>query len=124
MPDWMSERRTLFSTKYPAFERSWKKRKAEEKTKSSDASGSSTSCKDEIINTEMVDKPNLENLEYQQTEDRLEKALEEIFKDDENKTEIRATGRSSVNASGKRIRRLPKRYILKLSINIHKFASH
>ena len=31
MPDWMSERRALFTSKYPAFERHWKKKKVDVK---------------------------------------------------------------------------------------------
>jgi len=99
MPDWMSERRTLFSTKYPAFDRSSKKKKVEEKVKgvkTPPASIFTTKSTTDIQIGSPKEKP----------EDRLEQALEEIFKD-EDKDKFSKT---SVTGAGKRVRKLPKRY--------------
>ena len=98
MPDWMSERRTLFSTKYPAFERSSKKKKVVKKVKSVESSDSTSSTKD--TTAKQIDS------EKKKPEDQLEQALEEIFKDGDNDT----CAKTSVTGAGKRIRKLPKRY--------------
>ena len=109
MPDWLSERKTLFSTKYPAFERNWKKRKAEEHINTSKAASSGNNGKDELTNEKRANKTGMGTADIQRTKDKLEKALEEIFQDDKNKAQATTSSRASVVASGKRLRKLPKR---------------
>ena len=106
MPDWMSEKRTLFPSKYPAFERQWKKKKVDEK---SDTLGTLNKNVKSDKNSVIVAKDKVvtehETSKEKNTENQLEKALEEIFKDDE-------TGNENQNSSSggrRRTRKLPKR---------------
>ena len=99
MPDWMSERRALFSTKYPAFDRSSKKKKVEEKIKSVETS------LDSISTTKDTTAIQIDSAK-ENPADRLEQALEEIFKDGEKDK----CAKTSVTGAGKRVRKLPKRY--------------
>ena len=107
MPDWMSEKRTLFTSKYPSFESNWqKKRKAAEKRKHLNLSSDNAPV-EKIANLKKV-----KLVEKQDSENKLEKALEEIFRDEDDKQGTKATGaQASENTPRKRARRLPKRYV-------------
>lgn len=106
MPDWMSEKRTLFTTKYPAFERHWKKKKVAEKSDFHDTLNKSVKS-DSDSSLEIKDKVNPEKgaSDEKNPESQLEKALEEIFKDNENDNK----GHNSSSVSRRRTRKLPKR---------------
>jgi hypothetical protein len=99
MPDWMSERRALFSTKYPAFDRSSKKKKVEGKIKGAETPSDSTSTTKDTTPIQI-------DSAKENPADRLEQALEEIFKDGEKDK----YAKTSVTGAGKRVRKLPKRY--------------
>ena len=106
MPDWMSERRALFTTKYPAFERHWKKKKVEEKSDTIISSKKNIDIsKAQIIKSKAKRATEKAHSEEKSPENQLERALEEIFKDDDD------DGKNSASLSGsrRRTRKLPKR---------------
>ena len=106
MPDWMSEKRTLFPAKYPAFERQWKKKRVVENSSNQDTSNKNVKS---ITNSvkEGKEKAALEQgaSKDKSTENQLEKALEEIFRDDDTENK----NQNSSSGGRRRTRKLPKR---------------
>ena len=102
----MSEKKTLFSAKYPAFERNWKKKKIEEKVKTTESAQVITTTEKSALPVAKVDHSVItRDLQKETTGNQLEQAMEELFKDKENET----CAKTSHTSARKRIRKLPKR---------------
>ena len=110
MPDWMSEKKTLFSAKYPAFERCTKKKKAkgkpevEEQTNIIPMSRKSVS-RDTKTDIELDNKGDSK----ENSDTQLEHAMEEIFREKEADMAEKGKPRISEPSARKRVRKLPKR---------------
>ena len=106
MPDWMSEKRTLFPAKYPAFERQWKKKKVGEKFNIPDTlNKNGRSDKNGDLEGKLKVATEQATSKEENTENQLEKAMEEIFKD--NDTDCKNL--NSCPGGRRRTRKLPKR---------------
>ena len=110
MPDWMSEKKTLFSAKYPAFERCTKKKKCKEKIEVEEQNNiislsRKSASRETKTNIELAKKgDSKENSDAQ-----LEHAMEEIFKENEADIAEKRKARISEPSARKRVRKLPKR---------------
>ena len=110
MPDWMSEKKTLFSAKYPAFERCTKKKKAKGKLEVEEqadiiAMPRKSVSRDTKTDIDLVN----EGGSKENSDAQLEHAMEEIFREKEVDVTEKGKARIFEPLTRKRVRKLPKR---------------
>ena len=110
MPDWMSEKKTLFSAKYPAFERCTKKKKTKGKTEVEEQTNIISMSRKSVSRDTKTDIE-LDNKgdSKENSDTQLEHAMEEIFREKEADIAEKGKPRISEPSARKRVRKLPKR---------------
>ena len=110
MPDWMSEKKTLFSAKYPAFERCTKKKKAKGKLEVEEQANIIAMPRKSVSRDTKTDIDSVNKGGSKEDSDaQLEHAMEEIFREKDVDVTEKGKARIFEPLTRKRVRKLPKR---------------